>query len=80
MVLTEQEKEATELQRLEADSAYQWAQFQVENLARQQAMQKKHRRFQLLKEVNKLNAAKAAEIGVYDQTEEILETYFCEFS
>ena len=54
-VLEEQDKEVTELQRLEAES-----------LARQQAIQNQLRKLERLEEVKKLNAAKAR-VKVYDE-------------
>ncbi|KAJ8375844.1 hypothetical protein SKAU_G00064240 [Synaphobranchus kaupii] len=68
-VLDEQEREVKELQRLEAEDNQRLAQFEAENLARQQAMQDKRRKLERLEEVKKLNAAKAR-VQVYDLCEE----------
>ncbi|XP_038583838.1 uncharacterized protein LOC119909695 [Micropterus salmoides] len=68
-VLDEQEKEMTELQRLEVEDKQRLAQFESENLARQQAMQEQRRKLERLEEVKKLNAARAR-VKVYDQIEE----------
>lgn len=66
--LGEQEREATELKRLEAEDKKQLAQFESEKLARQQAIQEKHKKLDCLEEVKKLNAARAR-VKVYDQVE-----------
>ncbi len=71
-VLDDQEREATELQRLEAEHKQRLAQFESENLARQQAMEDKRRKLERLEEVKKLNAARAR-VKVYDQVQENLE-------
>ena len=71
-VLNEQEREVTELQRLEAEDKQRLAQFEAENLARQQAMQDKRRRLERLEEVKKLKAARAR-VKVYDQVGEHFE-------
>nr|XP_061819695.1 uncharacterized protein LOC133608465 [Nerophis lumbriciformis] len=65
-VLKEQDKEVTELQRLEAEEKLRAAQFEAESLARQQAMQNQLRKLERLEEVKKLNAAKAR-VKVYDE-------------
>ncbi|XP_062248605.1 uncharacterized protein LOC133957162 [Platichthys flesus] len=57
-VLEEQERETTELRRLE-----------TENLATQQAMQDRRKRIERLEEVKKFNAARAR-VKVYEQIEE----------
>jgi len=57
--LDEQEREMTELQRLEVEDKQRLAQFESENLARQQAMQEQRRKLERLEEVKKLNAARA---------------------
>ncbi|KAL0189882.1 hypothetical protein M9458_016981, partial [Cirrhinus mrigala] len=67
-VLEQQEREASELQRLEVESRQHLAQFEFEDLARQQAMQDKQRKLERLEEVKKLNAARAR-VKVYDQLE-----------
>ncbi|RXN12344.1 inner centromere -like protein [Labeo rohita] len=67
-VLEEQEREASELQKLEVESKQRLAQFEFEDLARQQAMQDKRRKLERLEEVKKLNAARAR-VKVYDQVE-----------
>lgn len=72
-VLDEQEREAIELQRLEAEGKQRLTQFESENLARQQAMQDKRRKLERLEEVKKLNAARAR-VKVYDQVEDNFET------
>ena len=71
-VLEEQEKEETELQRLEAEDKQRQAIFEAENLARQQTMEDRRRKLNRLEEVKKLNAAKAR-VKVYDQAEENVE-------
>ncbi|XP_049331632.1 uncharacterized protein LOC125799291 [Astyanax mexicanus] len=71
-VLDEQEREVMELQKLEAESKQRLAQFESENLARQQAMQDKRRKLERLEEVKKLNAARAR-VKIYDQDEEKLD-------
>ncbi|KAM7380993.1 hypothetical protein PAMP_004254 [Pampus punctatissimus] len=65
-VLDEQDKETTELQRLEAEDKERLAQFESEKLARQQAIQERRRKLDRLEEVKKLNAARAR-AKVYDQ-------------
>jgi len=65
-VLDEQEKETTELQRLEAEDKERLARFESEKLARQQAIQERRRKLDHLEEVKKLNAARA-QAKVYDQ-------------
>lgn len=72
-VLEEQEREETELQMLEAENKQRLAQFESENLIRQQAIQDKRRRLARLEEVKKLNAARAR-VKVYDEVEENIET------
>lgn len=72
-VLGEQEKEATELQRLEAEDKEQLAQFECEKLARQQVIQERRRKLERLEEVKKLKAAKAR-VKIYDQIEGKIET------
>ncbi|XP_076869830.1 uncharacterized protein LOC143521148 [Brachyhypopomus gauderio] len=71
-VLAEQEKEVAELHRLETESTQRLAQFESENLARQQAIQEKCRKLERLEELKKLNAARAR-VKIYDQVDENLE-------
>jgi len=71
-VLDEQEREMTELQRLEVEDKQRLAQFESENLARQQAMQEQGRKLECLEEVKKFNAARAR-VKVYNQIEENFE-------
>ena len=59
MALDEQDEEATELQRLEAEFKQQLAQFKSETLTRQQVIQERRTKIDRLEEVKKLNAAKA---------------------
>ncbi|XP_028316746.1 uncharacterized protein LOC114471941 [Gouania willdenowi] len=68
-VLEEQDKEAAEIQKLEAEEKQRLVQFEFENLTRQQAIQDKRRKLERLEEVKKLNAARAR-VKVYDQVEE----------
>ena len=72
-MLDEQEREETELQRLEAEGKQLLAQFKSENLVRKQAMQDKRRKLERLEEIKKLNAARVR-IKVYDQVEENVES------
>lgn len=65
-VLDEQEKEVTELQRLEIEEKQRLAQFEAESLARQQVIQEKHRKLARLEEMKKLNAAKAR-VKIYEE-------------
>lgn len=67
-VLDEQDKEATELQRLETEDKQRLAQFESEKLAKQQAIQERHGKIDRLEDIKKLNAAKAR-VKVYDQAE-----------
>nr|XP_021322660.1 uncharacterized protein LOC108179640 [Danio rerio] len=71
-VLEEQDREVSELQRLEAESKLRMAQFESEDLARKQAMQDKRRNLERLEEIKKLNAARAR-VRVYDQAEGDIE-------
>lgn len=58
-MLDEQESEAQELQRLEAENKQRLVQFESENLDRKQAIEDRCRWLKRLDEVKKLNTARA---------------------